>query len=339
MMFQHKNNSFSPLDKRGSERSEREISNTTQTKIPRSPFIKRANTMILPLFALVIFLASLTTTLAQPPQTREKLDKERAKIQAQKIDSIVVWEYALKGNKPEKKGRQDMLVRYDKNGNKVLEGRYNKEDIDTKQEFAYNDKNYLTELTSFMQFNTPGFTWKYKYDEKGRPTEAVYSSQMSNASQRQTFHYREGLFTANDGVLTEVKFYITKDKVGYRDVYSYDDKSVCTKSVRYRIDDSIEKKEEYKYDASGRLVEIATFGGMEFDEKTAKLVSKKVFTYDDKGNITSESDMNAKNQLTAKLVHVYDADGRVTETTVSSPTKKPPVKPTTLRKYIYALFP
>ncbi|TAE32478.1 MAG: hypothetical protein EAZ92_01570 [Candidatus Kapaibacterium sp.] len=286
----------------------------------------------------LLLLASLTIAEAQPPQTRATLDKERAKIQAQKIDSIVVWEYALKGNKPEKKGRMDMLIRYDKNGNKTLEGRYNKAEIDTKQEFVYNDKNYLAEQTSFMQYNTPGFTWKYQYDDKGRPTEAVYSSQMSNANQRQTFKYREGLFTANDGVLLEVKFYITKDKVGYRDVYSYDDKAICVKSLRYRIDDSIEKKEEYKYDASGRLTEIAVFGGMEFDEKAAKLVSKKVFTYDDKGNLMSEVETNVKSQLTSQLVHTYDADGRITESTVSS-GKKPPVKPVTVRKYVYALFP
>jgi hypothetical protein len=300
---------------------------------------KKTSLVAQTLLSVVLLLSICAVSgLAQPPQTRASLDKERAKIQAQKIDSVIVWEYALKGNKPEKKGRMDMLVRYDKNGNKTLEGRYNKEEIDTKQEYAYTDKNYLDAQTSFMQYNTPGFTWKYAYDDKGRPTEAVYSSEMSKSSQRQTFHYREGLFTANDGVLLEVKFYITKDKVGYRDVYTYDDKGICTKSMRFRIDDSIEKKEEYKYDVSGRLTEIASFGGMEFDEKTAKLLSKKVLVYDDKGNLTSESESNAKNQLMSKFAHLYDADGRVIETTVSS-GKKPPVKPTTLRKYIYALFP
>jgi hypothetical protein len=304
----------------------------------KKSLLKKSSLVAWTFLSALIICTSLTIAYSQPPQTRAMLEKEREKVQAQKIDSVIVWEYALKGNKPEKKGRMDMLIRYDKNGNKLLEGRYNKEEIDTKQEFVYNDKNYLSEQTSFMQYNTPGFTWKYTYDEKGRPTEAVYSSQMSNASQRQTFHYREGLFTANDGVLLEVKFYITKNKVGYRDVYTYDDKGVCTKSMRFRIDDSIEKKEEYKYDANGRVSEIAVFGGMEFDEKTAKLVSKKVITYDDKGNITSESETNAKNQLTSKFAHVYDASGRITETTVSS-SKKPPVKPVTVRKYVYALFP
>lgn len=290
-------------------------------------------------FASLILMISFNVVIAQVPQTPEKIEKERQKILAQKIDSVVIWEYALKNNKPEKKGRMDMLIRYDKNGNKVLEGRYNKDLIDTKQEFTYNEKYQLTETTNFMEFNTPGFTWKYTYDDKGRTKEAAYSSNMSNSSQRQTFHYREGLFTANDGVLTEVKFYITKDKVGYRDVISYDDATKRPlKMTRFRIDDSIEKKEEYKYDAAGNLSEIAIFGGMEFDEKTGKLQSKKMFTYDANGNMTSESETNAKNQLTVKLVHTYDASGKIVETTVSS-GKKPPVKPSYVRKYVYAVFP
>ncbi|MCU0426032.1 MAG: hypothetical protein MUF71_10445 [Candidatus Kapabacteria bacterium] len=291
------------------------------------------------LFTLVIATFFANAVIAQVPLTPEKIEKERQKILAQKIDSVIVWEFALKNNKPEKKGRMDMLIRYDKNGNKVLEGRYNKDVIDTRQEFVYNDKNQLTETTNFMEFNTPGFTWKYEYDEKGRTKEAVYSSNMSNSSQRQTFHYREGLFTANDGVLTEVKFYITKDKVGYRDVITYDDQTKRpVKMIRFRIDDSIEKKEEYKYDANGNISEIAVFGGMEFDEKTAKLQSKKVFTYDANGNVASESETNAKNQLTSKLVHTYDASGKLAETTVSS-GKKPPVKPSYVRKYVYAVLP
>lgn len=308
-----------------------------QTKTLRDTTILRSTDILVCAALILAFLPIFA--FAQIPQTPEKLESARKKIQAQKIDSVIVWEYALKGNKPEKKGRMDMLIRYDKNGNKTLEGRYNKDIIDTKQEFVFNDKNQLAETTNFMEFNTPGFTWKYQYDEKGRTTEAVYSSQMSNSSQRQVFKYREGLFTANDGVLTEVKFYIAKDKVGYRDVISYDDATKrATKLIRFRIDDSIEKKEEYKYDANGNLTEIAIFGGMEFDEKSAKLQSKKVFTYDANGNITSETENTAKNVIVSKLVHSYDATGKVIETTVWS-AKKPPAKPAYLRKYVYALFP
>jgi antitoxin component YwqK of YwqJK toxin-antitoxin module len=77
---------------------------------------------------------------------------------------------------------------------------------------------------------------------------------------------------------------------------------------------------------------------MEFDEKSAKLQSKKVFVYDANGNITSETENTAKNVVISKLVHSYDATGKVIETTVWS-AKKPPAKPAYLRKYIYALFP
>jgi hypothetical protein len=293
--------------------------------------------------ALVVLFLHTASLLAQAPQTPAQYDKERQKVAAQKLDSVIITEYALKGGKPEKKGRLDMLQCYDKNGNKIFEGRYDKDQIDTKQTFQYDANNHLSELQSYMQFNTLSYTRRFTYDDKGRVQEAKNESNMSKNAERQTFHYREGLFTANDGVLTEVKFYIAPNKVGYRDVFTYEDKSgkpvpACTKMIRYRIDNSIEKRENYKYDANGNLVEIATWGNMEFDEATAKLVSKKTFTYDTNGAMTSESETNAKNQLLAKSVHTYDASGKLAETTVWY-AKKPPAKPNTLRKYAYTMQP
>ncbi len=56
-------------------------------------------------------LVSASTLFAQVPLTPDKIDNARKKIQAQKIDSVV---NNGSGNKPEKKGRMDMLIRYDK---------------------------------------------------------------------------------------------------------------------------------------------------------------------------------------------------------------------------------
>ena len=285
---------------------------------------------------LILTLVCPSLALAQPPETAQTREKERLKILEQKIDSVVVWEFAIKGKKPEKKGRMDMMTRYDKNGNKTEEGRYNKNEIDTKQVFKYDEQNRLVEEIALTQFGSQAAAWKYRYDDKGRAVEAVYSTELSSAAQRKTFHYREGLFTKNDGALTEMKFYVGANKVGYRDVYFYNDTTKrCMKTMRFRIDDSIENKEEYEYDAAGNLTEIRLYNGMEYDEKSAKLVWKKVLSYDAKGNLVEEVELNPKGQMNAKQTHAYDAQGRLAETTVFW-AKKPPLKPAYLRRYVYA---
>jgi uncharacterized protein RhaS with RHS repeats len=286
------------------------------------------------LLALVLF-SPCALYAAEPPETAQSREKERLKILAQKIDSVVVWEFTIKGKKPEKKGRMDMMIRYDKNGNIMEKGFYNKGEIDTKQAFKYDEQNRLVEEIALTQFGSPGSSWKYRYDDKGRVVESAYFTELSSANQRKTFHYRDGLFTANDGALVEMKFYVSAKKVGYRDVYSYNDTTKrCVKTTRFRADDSIESKEEYEYDAAGNLREIRFYSDMEYDEKSAKLIWKKIFTYDAKGNLVEEVEFNSKGKMNAKQTHAYDAQGRLAETTIFE-AKKPPFKPAYIRKYVY----
>jgi hypothetical protein len=298
--------------------------------------------------ACALFLCSQSVS-AQPIPTPIALNKERVereRFAAAKIDSATVVEYAYKGANPEKTGRKDMLFTYDERGNKTLEARLNaKGEVDTKMTFRYNGTQ-CSEQQSFMQFETLSYTLKYSYDAAGALTEAVYEDQMSAKGGGRKLVYE---YTPQQPApaLAQVKYVSSNGKVGYLDAYSYDAStppaaSKCVKVMRLRADESIEFKETWGYDVRGNLAMILRFGGMEFDEATAKLERKTMLTYDAEGNLLEEATFNGKNKLESKLVHTYSTIGGqklLTQTVVWSGKKGAAPKPAVLRKYEFHTRP
>ncbi len=277
----------------------------------------------------MMMLCGANAAQAQLPSVIKKMNLERERFKAAKIDTVIVMEYGYKGTTPEKKGRQDMILAYNTNGNITLEGRCDaKGGIDTKVTYSYNNKNAVSEIKSYMQFETLSYTLKHSYNGANLLTEAVYDDNMSKGSGRkQVYSYKKER-------LAECKYVNANATIGYRDVYSYNDKGDCIKSIRYRADNSIDNKEEMKYDAQGNLAEVTRFTGMEMDESSAKIERKTTYKYDAQGNVVEEMVLNAKGKPESKLVHSYDARGILTQTVVWSSKKGTAPTPSLLRKYV-----
>jgi hypothetical protein len=269
---------------------------------------------------------------AQSPFVLKQAAAERGRMSAAQVDTSVVMEYAYKGANPEKKGRKDMIMAFDAQGNKTLEARCDaKGEIDTKVVYKFDAQQRCTEQEHYMQFQTLSYTIKNSYNAQNLLSEAVVQDQMTNSSGRKT------VYVYAKGNLSELRYMNANGKIGYKDVYTYDAKGNCTKIVRYRADESIDYKEQMSYDDKGNVLETQRFTGMEFDETTAKLEKKTTFKYDDKGNVLEEAvftPSKGKDVLSEKLVHSYDAAGLLLQTVVWG-GKKAPIKPVTLRKFSF----
>lgn len=276
----------------------------------------------------LLLLLIVTPVFAQPPVIFRQEIREPEQISSAKIDTMIVMEFVYKGAKPEKKGRKDMIIAYNEKGKKTLEARCDAQgEIDSKTVYTYTPEGKIFEIQSYTQFSTLTSTLTHKYDSDQRLKEAIFTDQLSKGSGRKyVYSYKKNL-------AKEQKYLNANGSVGYKDVYTYNDKGYCVKIMRYRADESIDYKEEMKYDNNGNCTEIVRFTGMEFDEKTAKQEKKTIYVYNSAALMSEETVLDLKNKPESKNTYTYLDTGVLSGIIVWKGKKGAPLKPTLLRKY------
>jgi hypothetical protein len=263
---------------------------------------------------------------------------------------VVIWEYIAKNNKLDKRGRIRSVVKYDRNGNIVRELQFLSPQRVTGTEYRYDAAMRLVEEYPIGQNSADGlpasvYRWQYRYDAEGRIAEAHYLTPTGETAQKKTFQYRSPTQETKDipnkipkELPSEITFYRTPNKIGYREVYSFQEVSgLPTQKIRYRADNTIEQREEYRYDAKGQRTELLVYSGMSPGEPSVMLVSRKVYTYDRQGNVLEETETSEGISSVSKQVHRYDQTGLRLETQFFWSAKLP-LRLTSVCKYLYGRY-
>lgn len=302
------------------------------------------------LFVVLFLSLAHLYTIAQVQITAKDSEQERRIITAQKIDSIVVWEYIAKNNTLDKRGRIHSVTKYNRNGNIIREWQFLSPQTVTGTEYRYDTAMRLAEEYPITRSAPVGasaavYRWQYHYDAEGRMAEAHYLTPTGETAQKKTFRYRTPTQEAKDipskipkELPAEITFYRTPNRIGYREVFSFQEVSgLPTQKTRYRADNTVEQREEYRYDAQRRLTEILLYSEMSLSEPSGMLVSRKLYTYDRQGNVLEETETSIGISSVSKLVHRYDQTGLRLETQYFWSTK-PPLRLTSVRKYLYGRY-
>jgi hypothetical protein len=287
---------------------------------------------VLVLFTVSFPVFAQPRTLAHVPQTPTSIEQERRTMAAQTIDSVVIWVYAVKNNKPDKRGRMHSVMKYDVNGNITRASHFPDAQTETGTEYRYDAAMRLVEERPIVRGGAPAYRWQYRYDTQNRLTEAHYLTSTDESAQKKTFRY------STNTLPSEMVFYRTRSKIGYRDVWSFSEASVLpTQKTRYRADNTAEQREEYRYNSKGELIELLVYSGISIAKPLGDLVSRKEYAYDSRGNLLEETDRNESTKSLAKQTHRYDQTGLRVESQYFW-AAKPPLRLTSIRQYLYSRF-
>jgi hypothetical protein len=96
-----------------------------------------------------------------------------------------------------------------------------------------------------------------------------------------------------------------KDEENSKVVNEYDENGNRSGSFKYDDRDKLIEKNLYKYDADGNMIEV-----MEEDPTRKNTVK---MGYDEKGNATSQIEVNADGFMSHEVFREYDDEGKLTE--------------------------
>jgi hypothetical protein len=286
--------------------------------------------------------------IAQMPQTPKSIEQERKTIAAQHLDSVVVWEYAVNNNKPNKRGRVQSVIQYDINGNIIKASQFLDRQTETDTEYRYDAAMRLVEERPIVRRGAlggaPAYYWHYRYDAQQRMAEAHYLTPTGEIAQKKIFQYLTNALPTDNNTLremlnalpSEIIFYRNPSTIGYRDVYSFREPSAfLVQKIRYRADSTVEQREEYRYDTKGQIIERLLYAGISVAKPSGELVSRTVYSYDVQGNLLEETNIHENTTALSKQKHRYDQTGLRVETQYFW-SAKPPLRLTSVRKYLYS---
>jgi hypothetical protein len=232
-------------------------------------------------------------------QSIEILDK--SKISKNKIRTQTLWEYDYVNKKPEEKGSMARLDSFDILGNKVRQVNYRSNG---------SLHNYMT----------------FKYDNKGRQIEYSKFS-YENAESKLDLAYKQSIkFDSKNNKILETGF---NGLDSFKIVYNYN-KSVRLAEVNFFIKKKLDEKRSFAYTGDIADLKVADGeGALKFSQKnvyddngklleetrfeTDKTISRKViYTYDQKGNLTSEAKY-IKGKFIGKIYRIYNSKGLLSE--------------------------
>ncbi len=210
----------------------------------------------------------------------------------------------IKAEEPEVKGSKYSHSEFDKNGNMILEIKYDSSGkIEDKYENKYDEKGNLIEEISYLDKNEIAEHKTYERDEKGKIIKSFVHYQDGT---KDTIEYK---YDAMQN-LTEK---ITVDSYGEieaKETAKYKDGKLILKE-KYEYNELM-KKETFELDNSGNITEHNVWS---VEEKNVTFRN----TFDEKGNLLEQRQYDKKEKLTGKAGYTYNDNGKLIIITEETP--------------------
>ncbi len=242
-----------------------------------------------------------------------------------KIKSVTLFKYDLiNPNNSHPKGQKHSYTELDEKGNLLLEIKYDDaEEVEEKYVYAFDDQNKLVEEISYLseneiaehktyEYNPEGLLIKafkhyadgskdiiqYQYDQEGRP-EAITTTDSDNETE------------AKEVLEWEKKNLINKevyefDELVLKEIKTYDEQGNRTEELKWTPEDG-NTRMEYYFNQKNDLIKSLTYNNED------KLISKILYTYDDKGKMLLADYESVRSKNTTTIV--YDENGNAIEQT------------------------
>ena len=230
---------------------------------------------------------------------------------AKKIKSVNLYKNDLFPTQPDPgktgaNGYKYSTTEYDRNGNVVLELKFNPDhELEDKYENKYNDDGFLIEEKHYLSYREIAEHKTYELDKDGKIQKAF--KHYSDGS-KDTINYTYD----SNGNLVEKITIDSYDEVEAKDVFEYDGGNLVKKES-YEYDELIAKN-TFVYDPDGNLVEETSW--TEDDSTRRKNI------YDENGNLEKVLFYNKKDELVAKTIYTYNEKGRITGVEEETPYGK-----------------
>jgi len=184
---------------------------------------------------------------------------------------------------------------YDKNGNVVLELKFNSNhELEDKYVNKYNDAGILVDEKHYLSFKEIAEHKTYELDAKGKIQKAF---KHYNDGSKDTIQYTYD----SNGNLKEKITIDSYDEVEAKDVFEYEHQKLV-KQESFEYDDLIAKN-TFVYDPDGNLIEESSWTE---DDNTRRSNS-----YDENGNLEKVLFYNKKDELVAKTTYTYNEEGKI----------------------------
>ncbi|MHC1708245.1 MAG: hypothetical protein AB9842_12105 [Bacteroidales bacterium] len=167
-------------------------------------------------------------------------------------------------------------------------------------EYKYNDRD---QLISKMIINDDGETERketYNYSGEQLISE-IFEEFLSNNVIQNSYTYN------SDGIVIESEQIIKEENRSERLVNQFDDTGKRIKTLKYNHQDKLIEINRFSY-KDDRLDEI------EEETQRGKFFIK--FSYDDKGNITNQEEINDKGEIISTIERDFTDDGQLLQATV-----------------------
>lgn len=173
---------------------------------------------------------------------------------------------------------------------------------------TYDQKGNKTEWDGYMGSGKP-LRSLFAYDDNGNVTEEIWYDSADQLKGKSTYTY-----DAKGNLVEEIS------SNGIRVVYSYDSHNNKTlqrvfdvvKDEGPRRFGPVEKTVRYSYDKGNHLTQVASYDPRDSRVWNPELQAHRIlYTYDGKGQTTSQTVFNADNTLRTKTRYVYDSWGRI----------------------------
>lgn len=202
------------------------------------------------------------------------------------IEDVVAKEIELKGAKYS-------YTEFDKNGNVILEVRYNKNGgIEEKYVNNFNELGQLIEEIIYLSDDEIAQHKTFEYNENGNVVKAHKHYQDES---KDTISYRY-----DEGRLVEKITADSEDEMEAKEELKYDGSRLMSRKV-YEYDELV-LDESYDYDEAGNLIEQTKWTTEEQDSKYYNL-------FNEKGNLIKTLTSSIKDELLAKSEYYYDEEG------------------------------
>jgi len=221
--------------------------------------------------------------------------------------------------------------RYDKAG-LLLETLVYGEDnevVERKEVVRDHDGRILRELTHYMDGSAD--IHEYICDEKGNLTGMQVKDDEDEIEFTEKFFYegdkvvkverRDGnnelIFSQEDKYekdrITQRKIWSSEEEETYTLVIDFNESGHRVRELRYNSREQLIERNNYEEDEHGRVVQIT--------EENRQRKNTTEFSYDDKGNVTHQSETDLNGNLNHEVYRVYSPDGDLLLTTVEAAVK------------------
>lgn len=223
---------------------------------------------------------------------------------------------------------QEKLIReYDQAGQVVKEFYFTEEGAPSEVITFNRDEQgrMLSEIKTYLDGSQD--TTTYHYDQEGRVTEKVTVDDEGDTDQTEKFTWKEKLLIRHE----------VKDQEGQvtgLDEFSYNERGLVSEHRRVSEETSEHFKMVTRYDKEGRKSsealydedgDLQTMTRFEYNEQgilistSLESASKKnttTYTYDERGNLLGQEEVNEEGHQVVWVEHSYDEGGNLTGTVV-----------------------